>query len=137
MTQQNISRMADAWRTISRTQAIQADRDKATRMALQQCGEYLIAIHDMAEVEQRRYEFLANRPVIRGISVAAHEFVNSSSSATGTTISSLSSQKDRGGTKFLAITCRAMVSFRITNRHLPLHMTGKNQSFWPQRRALP
>ena len=61
MTQQNISRMAEAWRTISRKQATQADRDKATRMALQQCGEYLIAIHDMAEVEQRRYEFLANR----------------------------------------------------------------------------
>lgn len=61
MTQQNISRMAEAWRIISRKQTTQADRDNATRMALQQCGEFLIAIHDMAEIEQRRYEFLANR----------------------------------------------------------------------------
>lgn len=34
MTQQNISRMAEAWRIISRKQTTQADRDNATRMAL-------------------------------------------------------------------------------------------------------
>lgn len=61
MTQQKISHMAEAWRIISRKQATQADRDNATRMALQHSAEFLIAIHDMAEIEQRRYEFLANR----------------------------------------------------------------------------
>lgn len=38
MTQQNISRMAEAWRIISRKQTTQANQDNATRMAYSSAG---------------------------------------------------------------------------------------------------